>query len=75
MDDEGWKVVKPFIKSASVPYRIVLGNESTAKAYGIEQMPDTFLIDREGRIAATYVGMVDRTGIEKNIQDLLSSSN
>jgi peroxiredoxin len=75
MDDEGWKVVKPFIKSAAVPYRIVLGNESTAKAYGIEQMPDTFLIDREGRIAATYVGMVDRSGIEKNIQDLLSSSN
>jgi glutathione peroxidase-family protein len=67
--------VKPFIKSAAVPYRIVLGNESTAKAYGIEQMPDTFLIDREGRIAATYAGMVDRSGIEKNIQDLLSSSN
>jgi hypothetical protein len=35
-------------------------------------MPDTFLIDREGRIAATYVGMVDRSGIEKNIQDLLA---
>ncbi len=75
MDDEGWKVVKPFIKAAAVPYRIVLGNDATAKTYRIAQMPDTFLIDREGRIAATYVGMVDRTGIEKNIQDLLSSSN
>lgn len=71
LDDEGWKAVKPFIKAASVPYRIVLGNDATAKAYGIGSMPDTFLIDREGRIAATNVGMVDRSGLEKNIQVLL----
>lgn len=71
LDDEGWKVVKPFIKAASVPYRIVLGNDATAKAYGIGNMPDTFLIDREGRIAATNIGMVDRSGLEKNIQVLL----
>lgn len=72
LDDEGWKVVKPFIKAESIPYRIVLGNEATAKAYGIGSMPDTFLIDREGRIAAVNVGMVDRSGLEKNIQTLLS---
>jgi glutathione peroxidase-family protein len=35
-------------------------------------MPDTFLIDREGRIAATYVGMVDRNGLQKNIRKLLA---
>ena len=72
LDEDGWKVVKPFIKAAGVPYRIVLGNDSIAKAYGIGNMPDTFLIDQEGRIAATYVGMVDRNGIEKNIQQLLA---
>jgi len=72
LDDEGWKVVKPFIKTASVPYRIVLGNGATAKAYGIGSMPDTFLIDRKGRIAAINVGMVDRSGLEKNIQTLLT---
>jgi|SRR5215467_7793369 len=72
LDEDGWKVVKPFIKAMSVPYRIVLGNQSTVKAYAIEQMPDTFLIDRKGRVAATYVGMVDRNGIEKNIRQLLA---
>jgi hypothetical protein len=35
-------------------------------------MPDTFLIDQEGRIAATYIGMVDKNGLEKNIQRLLA---
>lgn len=72
LDDEGWKVIKPFIKTASVPYRIVLGNDATAKAFGIASMPDTFLIDRKGRIAATNVGMVDRSRLEKNIQTLLT---
>lgn len=72
LDAEGWKVVKPFVEKAAVPYRIVLGNDASAQAYGIGNMPDTFLIDQEGRIAATYVGMVDKNGLEKNIQKLLA---
>src|SRR5689334_21209745 len=68
LDDDGWKVVKPFIETARVPYRIVLGNEATGKLYGISNMPDTFLIDRQGRLAASYNGMVDKDNIEKNIQ-------
>src|SRR6266700_5674430 len=42
--DDGWQTVKPFLKTASVPYRIVLGDEAMAKKYGIENMPDTYLI-------------------------------
>ena len=72
LDEEGWKVVKPFIENAKVPYRIVLGDEATAKKYGIENMPDTFLIDRDGRIAATYTGLVDKDDVAKNIQAVLS---
>jgi peroxiredoxin len=71
MDDEGWKVVTPFIESAGVPYRIVLGDQKTGKDYGIFNMPDTFLIDREGRIAAAYSGMVNRDDLEKNISAVL----
>jgi peroxiredoxin len=52
----------------------VLGNDVTAKAYGIKSMPDTFLIDQKGRIAATYVGMIDRNSLEKNIETLLSQN-
>lgn len=72
LDTEGWKVVKPFVEKAAVPYRIVLGNDASAQAYRIVNMPDTFLIDQQGRIAATYVGMVDKNGLEKNIQTLLA---
>ncbi|HSK43796.1 MAG TPA: TlpA disulfide reductase family protein, partial [Candidatus Binatia bacterium] len=72
MDDEGWKVVKPFIQEAKVPYRIVLGNDATAQKYGIQAMPDTFLIDRQGKIAAAYTGMVDKDAVEKNIRAMIA---
>lgn len=72
LDDEGWKVVKPFIKSAGIPYTIILGDQATAKEYGIESMPDTFLIDRQGRIAAKYSGIVSRDDIDANLRSLLA---
>jgi peroxiredoxin len=73
MDDKGWTVVKPFLAETHVPYRMVLGNDAVAQQYGIESMPDTFLIDRQGRIAAAYrAGLVDRENIEENIKTLLA---
>jgi peroxiredoxin len=72
LDSDGWKVVTPFVKTASIPYEIVLGNDSVQKAYGIENMPDTFLIDREGRIAAAYSGLVDKQNVDDNLRVLLS---
>jgi peroxiredoxin len=35
-------------------------------------MPDTFLIDRRGKIAASYIGMVDRANVEENIRAMLA---
>jgi len=64
--------VKPFVKKADVPYRIILGDDATAKKYGIENMPDAFLIDRQGRIAAKYVGLVDKDDVESNVRAMLS---
>ena len=72
LDEEGWKVVRPFLGSAHIPYSIILGDDATAKKYAIANMPDTFLIDRRGRIAATYVGLVDKGDVEKNILAMLA---
>src|SRR5881628_3498486 len=73
MDEGGWNVVKPFLVENHVPYRMLLGDDSTAQRYGIESLPDTFLIDQEGRVAAAYIsGLVDRDDVEANIKALLS---
>lgn len=73
MDEGGWTVLKPFLAETRVPYQILLGDEAMAKRYGIESMPDTFLIDQEGRVAAAYLGgLVDRDNVEANIKALLT---
>jgi peroxiredoxin len=73
MDEGGWAVVKPFLAEAHVPYRILLGDDATAQRYGIQNLPDTFLIDRQGRVAAVYrAGLVDKSNVEANIKALIS---
>jgi len=73
LDEGGWRVVKPFLADTEVPYRILLGDDSTAQRFGITNLPDTFLIDRQGRVAAVYrAGLVDKDDVESNIRVLLS---
>jgi peroxiredoxin len=72
MDERGWSVVMPFLSETRVPYPILLGDTQTAQRFGIESLPDTFLIDRRGRVAAAYKArVVDQTDIESNIKALL----
>ena len=73
MDEGGWRVLKPFLAETHVPYPILLGDSPTARRFGIQSMPDTYLIDRQGRVAAAYLtGLVDRDDVEVNIKALLT---
>jgi thiol-disulfide isomerase/thioredoxin len=73
LDEGGWKVVKPFLADTKVPYRVLLGDDSTAQRFGITNLPDTFLIDHQGRVAAVYrAGLVDKDDVESNVRILLS---
>jgi cytochrome c biogenesis protein CcmG/thiol:disulfide interchange protein DsbE len=73
LDDGGWAVLRPFLKQHPVPYRMLLGDQSIAHDYGIENMPNTFLIDRQGRVAAAYIaGLVDRENVRANLTALLA---
>jgi len=72
MDDDGWDAVKPFVNEIGINYRIMIGNDSTAESYGgIEALPTTFLIDRDGKIAAVHVGLTSKGEIENGIEQLL----
>jgi peroxiredoxin len=73
MDDDGWKLVKPFIKEKGMNYPVVVGNQDLAKLYGLTSLPVTLLIDREGKIAATHVGMVDKDAFESELRKLLQA--
>jgi cytochrome c biogenesis protein CcmG/thiol:disulfide interchange protein DsbE len=74
MDDEGWEVVKPFMKEVGLNYRVVIGNDATAEMYGnVESLPETFLIDRAGKIAAIHIGLASRKEFEDEVAQLLDS--
>lgn len=71
--DEGWARVRPFIAAHGMTYRIVLDDGSAEKAFSITALPATYLVDRSGRIAATYIGVVvDPANLEANIKTLLA---
>ena len=72
MDEDGWKAVKPYEEKIGMNYRVLLGNEATAKLYGgVESLPTTLLIDRTGKIAATHTGLVSKGTYEREIEELL----
>ena len=74
MDDEGWEVVKPFLADLGVNYRVMMGNDPTTQLYGdVEALPTTFLIDRDGRIAAIHIGLASRKDFEDGVEELLQS--
>jgi peroxiredoxin len=56
-----------------VNYTIAMGDDATSKAYALNEFPDTYLIDKSGRIAVAYVGMVvNKDNVATNIKSLLS---
>jgi hypothetical protein len=69
---EAWALVKPFVADRHVKYPILMGDDAFTKSYSVAALPVTYLIDRRGRVAATYIGVVDRADIEKNITSLLA---
>jgi peroxiredoxin len=70
---EGWTRVKPFIAAHGMKYQIVLDDGSAEKAFNVTALPSTYLVDRSGRIAAAYVGVVvDPANLEANIKALLA---
>jgi peroxiredoxin len=69
---EGWARVKPFAASHHLRYTILLDDGSVEKAYKVTAMPATYLIDKSGRIAASYVGIVDPANLDANVRELLS---
>jgi peroxiredoxin len=62
LDDQGPKVVKPFM----------MDNGKTAELFGgVDAIPTTFVIDREGKIIHKHVGFVAKSQFEKEIKALL----
>jgi peroxiredoxin len=81
MDEDGWKAVRPFLSrkidpetggNTAMQYPVVIGNDQLAKEYNLTSMPMTLLIDRQGKIALSHTGVVNKNDFEGHIRQLLN---
>jgi cytochrome c biogenesis protein CcmG/thiol:disulfide interchange protein DsbE len=75
MDEDGRQALKRYVEENKVNYGVVLGDDHVAQLYGVDSLPTTFLIDKEGRIASVHIGLVSKSGYENEILHLLDSEH
>jgi thiol-disulfide isomerase/thioredoxin len=76
-DDGGKDLVAKTAKKLGVTYPILLKNDKIEDAYGLEYMPQSFYVDKTGKVLIATAGISDgqggKDGIEANIQKLLAA--
>ena len=66
--------ISKYTKKIGVNYPILIGNEAAAKAYGgIDVLPTSYYIGRDGKIVEEAAGLISRDEIEANIKKALAA--
>lgn len=72
MDEGGSGPVRAFLKEFGIDYPILMPDSSFLLAEQVESLPTTLLVDRQGRIAKTYVGEVLEKVFRADVEALLN---
>jgi len=76
MDDDAEKEsgkILDFAREMNLNYVVLLGNDKVGDAYGgVEGLPTTFYIGRDGRIVNAISGLVSHSEIEDNVKKALA---
>lgn len=73
MDDSGKDNIAKFAKDMGVNYPVLLGKESVGDEYGgVQYLPTSFYIDRDGKVVQRVFGLRSRSDIEDWIKEALS---
>jgi thiol-disulfide isomerase/thioredoxin len=71
LDDDPAAVVPAFVQKYGVSYPILLPDGDLG-GQDVSGLPTTLLIDRQGRVARRYVGMISDSAVKGDIERLLS---
>ena len=75
VDDRGAAVVKPFAQKFNINYTMLVDGQAITNLYGgVQGIPTTFVLDKQGRIVKKFVGLTDRSVFENLVQGLLKES-
>jgi len=73
MDDSDKDDIEKFVKEMGVNYPILIGKEAVGEQYGgVNVLPTTFFIDRDGKIVAREFGLQSRSVFVDHIKQALS---
>lgn len=72
MDENGVRVVPPFVKAQQISYKVLLGTPEVEELFGgIVGYPTTFLIDRSGQVVDKTLGYRPKQYFEERLKTLL----
>lgn len=72
VDSDTKEEVIPFMKKNGINYPVVYGNQNVTQQYGgVRAIPTSFVIDKKGKIVATYEGLMPLETYENHIKKLL----
>ena len=75
MDDSSQKEIADFVKEMKVNYTILQGTEKVGDDYGgVQFLPETFILDRNGKIVKTMFGIHSESDFEDGIKQALGIS-
>jgi thiol-disulfide isomerase/thioredoxin len=73
LDDQGWSVVRPYADAKKINYPVMVGDDRIADLFGgFKAVPTTLIIDRQGRVAATHIGLCQKSDYEGDIKAVLN---
>lgn len=75
-DAKGKSAVVPYVQKNGYHFKILLDPENkVGDSYGVSGVPETFIIDRKGRIVAHHMGAFDwsRPDVKEALQQLLTA--
>jgi len=72
VDEDGWISVAPYLDTAAINYPVAIATDEVTTGYGgITAVPMSFVIDRNGRVASTHLGLLNRDDVEAEIVSAL----
>jgi cytochrome c biogenesis protein CcmG/thiol:disulfide interchange protein DsbE len=76
-DKAGWAkdkaAINKFVKEEQVNYPMLEDGDSISQAWGgLDDLPASFYVDRNGKVVAASVGLTSESDIENNIKKALA---
>jgi cytochrome c biogenesis protein CcmG/thiol:disulfide interchange protein DsbE len=70
------KEIARFVEAAHIPYPVLIDGDSLSKPYGgLDAMPTSFFVDRNGTVVAAQMGLTSKDDIEASIKKALGSKS